>query len=292
MINNPATIQAVLRRLDDETRAAVLHREADVAAGLVTSDVDVIIDRSPYDVIRAMTRADDSLRLISFCEYDVGAVSTFWVALPDLSVAQLDMMCDPHGVGKYGLLTDLSLATAVPGVVHHRLGAPAERAYLLSKRVHKGQLDPREMVRQLSPEARSYLGQRRLQELGAPDRMRAGLGRSRLGRGRLGRVLRRLREPVGCRVRFTGPDAARMSATSQERFDGYLPHVAVAGTPTDYLRRSASLAFRPSLLFSHAAPRGTAQITLSASGEPVDVWRCMVDQMSIRATRRIAGLCT
>ncbi len=117
-------------------RFAVLHRESEFAASGVDSDIDTIVDRDPDDVLRTLIPglAGHGLRPIMRWPYDRNSVTFFLCDDSGAEGAQLDLVYDPEGVGRYGFRTAVLLDGAVAGERWPRLGDLDEQLYLLRKR--------------------------------------------------------------------------------------------------------------------------------------------------------------
>lgn len=140
----PTTDAALAGSLLDELVAsgagfAVLHREDDVAAGVVTSDVDVAVADHPKLVLRLLlnTRHRHGLELIAVSPYDIAALSSFWCTAGARDGVQLDLLHDRYGRCRYGVRTDELLAARRPGTRWDRLATDDELVYLLRKRAVK-----------------------------------------------------------------------------------------------------------------------------------------------------------
>ena len=118
---------------------AVLHGEDRIAEGRADSDVDVAVAAAPHQVVRSLAPMLAASRLVLglVWRYDVGALASLWLTAPGPDAAQLDLVCDPDGYGRYGVRTGALLQRRVRGRCWWRLDGPAERLYLLSRRVER-----------------------------------------------------------------------------------------------------------------------------------------------------------
>lgn len=265
MITDPDIATAVMELLSDSgVDYAVLHREDDLTAGCLTSDIDVVVDRPPRAAARRMLERTTTLRCICFYEYDIGAVSTFWSDARGRSVAQLDQMCDPGGLGFYGLKTAEVLQTAGVGDRWSRASRYANLSYLASKRLHKGELgrlDPEDVLdlrragvdglaRYLVPARRETV----LKALaGTVSKPRFGLGAHLR---RLARMIRRIARPCGTWVHIEGPEADEIALQLQRTLNGYLPRICYVGSLTAVsLARVIAGRFRPNLWITEGPRR-------------------------------------
>ncbi len=129
---------------------AVLHG---FDPGLATdSDVDVVVSRASLDVVDVLVRIGTLGRLLQQFHYDVPWCRYYVLEAPetDRRYRQLDVACDPWGIGCYGAAVGSALRSAV------RLGGvrvprpPAQVVYLAAKRARKrlrGPEDHRALLR-------------------------------------------------------------------------------------------------------------------------------------------------
>lgn len=110
-----AEVLETLSRLDDHW--CVLHREDELLSGNVTSDVDLLVSRSPRVVAHQLGKAlaDRGIWLVQTWEYDRCERSNTFVSLDPPEAVQIDLVFDPHGKGVCGYRSPLFLAAAVPG---------------------------------------------------------------------------------------------------------------------------------------------------------------------------------
>ena len=113
----PTTSGELATRLLDVlsgTRAefVVLHREADIAHGLVTSDLDLAVGDDVFATIRALVGPAGAAGLVPVAAwpYDLTSMSTFWCTHDARDGVQLDLTYDPDGLGRYGFRTGEMLA--------------------------------------------------------------------------------------------------------------------------------------------------------------------------------------
>jgi hypothetical protein len=81
------------------------------------------------------------LSLVMTWEYDLGALTSFWMSKDGSDGVQLDLLEDPHGRGRYGFRTERAFRFADTTEWPPRLSGPAMLVYLLSKRIAKGDFD-------------------------------------------------------------------------------------------------------------------------------------------------------
>lgn len=127
-----------LDRLDVDY--AVLHNADALVAGSQTSDIDLVVAGDPWEVIARLVdeRSSHGLVLAMLWEYDRCSLTSFWISGSCDDGIQLDLLADPRGRGRYGLLTVAALADKVGGREGRpQLSATAEAAYTLSKRIVK-----------------------------------------------------------------------------------------------------------------------------------------------------------
>lgn len=129
-------LERVLDEIDSATEMVVLHRERDVAVHEVSSDVDIAIASRPLAVLSVVApRLEDRgvLPILVF-HYDRGAYSFFFSNRDGSGGAQVDVVHDPAGVGRYGFKTDALLANRHDGARWPTTSHLDEALYVLRKR--------------------------------------------------------------------------------------------------------------------------------------------------------------
>jgi peptidoglycan/xylan/chitin deacetylase (PgdA/CDA1 family) len=249
-----------------DIKYVVLHGAA--GSGVVDSDVDIAVDRDSLDLAHAVIEGGALGRVLQCFRY-AGARSRYYVLEthePGRRYRQLDLVCDPWGIGCDGPAVGLALANAEQrdGI---RVPTPAaETVYLAVKRARKRMFAPRDQDRLLEsfradPDGAHELlvsrfggeGDELAQALAAERDLTDALEllRRRLRRLRCrpaalvrrpalacARIARRLVRPTGLLVFVVGPDGAGKSelAAGLEQ--------AAAGA----FRRFSHFHFRPHLV--------------------------------------------
>jgi hypothetical protein len=206
------------------------------------SDLDVAVTRRSLRAVDALVRAGTFGRLLQRFHYDVPWCYTYVIERREAErrYRQLDVACDPWGIGRYGPALPIALDFVKRNPAARALDAGAEAAYLAVKRAQKGVRDERERAR-LAAAAHDHsqaasallaprLGPRAclaVRSLGAhgqePEKALASLAadirRYRRAPVRLAlrasfqtaRALRRVRRPSGLVVALVGPDGVGKS---------------------------------------------------------------------------------
>lgn len=134
------------RRLLEEIEAlgvafSVLHNAEVIEQLGSISDVDILVNADPSEIIEKLTMTIDAdeLALVLRWRYDTGALTTFWMTPGLEDGVQLDLMHDPRGKGRYGVRTSTLHER------HHqedawppRLSERGSALYVFSKRLVKG----------------------------------------------------------------------------------------------------------------------------------------------------------
>jgi hypothetical protein len=237
--SDPVLAKSALDVLADSgVRFAVLHKESAIASGSILSDVDLVVDQDPREIVAQHVPALHRVGLhpIVVWPYDVASTATVFLALSDGSDGvQIDFLRDPSGAGRYGVRSTVLLEDAQPGERWPTIRADHQFLYLIRKRSCKGEED--EVARLLA--SVSDLEKRRLgretEKLFSPraaERLRPlldpGPGRDRErpdvhpAIGSL-RLLGRLRHPIGFWVDVAGDGASACAQALSARFGRYLP---------------------------------------------------------------------
>ena len=211
-----------------------LHHVGDEA--LPDSDIDVAVGRESLTAVDTIVRAGGLGRLLQRFDYDVPWCRFYVIETdePGRRLRQLDVACDPFGIGRYGDAIRLALASTQAVAGGSRLAPAAATVYLAAKRARKGvrgqtdveqlqaefHADPAgatRLLRAAFDECGTTLAQAldegsdpqpALHDIGSliqarrrtPRRLtlRAGFGAAR--------IIRRLRHPTGLLVSVVGPD--------------------------------------------------------------------------------------
>lgn len=256
--NGELAREAVDAVVNSEVHAVVLHGEESLAAARVTSDVDLVVDRSVTAVVAAVRDewARRGLVPLIVWPYDVGGTGTVFLSTPDATDGvQLDLLHDPGGEGQYGARSDALLAASEAGDRFERVSPTAAAPYLLSKRLRKGQMG----------RAKEVVAEHESAELqGAVAAiLRADIGREvsafiangEVGKRKksvgAGRLLRRVMRPVGAWVAVEKDADGTISGALAARFGRFLPKSEVVTTSgaMDWIRRVAPLRWRAAIAF-------------------------------------------
>lgn len=237
--------------IDAGVEFAFLHGEQEAAAGVVKSDIDLVVANKPTSVLAVARPCLERIGVRPFVlwDYDLGHTSTVFLATADASEGvQLDLMCDPKGHGKYGARTGAMLESRVAGVRWPAVGHLHRLAYLVRKRQVK---QDHERLQALLVEIRSFPAQEVgavLRESFAPQ-IAGNLAEIISGRATGGsapysssyrvrdmvRKAGRLRRPAGFWVEMAGDPHSDLLDTVAGRFGRILPMVATGFRPPGFL---------------------------------------------------------
>ena len=121
----------------------VLHGEQLLGTDALRSDLDLAVDRLPPQVLArvgARLRSEDLVPVLLW-PYDIaGAVGVFVGSRMSGRGAQIDLLSDARGRGRYGLRTDVLLADREDGVRFPVPNPLDQDLYLLRKAAAKGKL--------------------------------------------------------------------------------------------------------------------------------------------------------
>lgn len=258
-----AALGAVAAIEEAGMRFAVLHNEEGLAHRATSSDVDIVADRSAQDVIRVVGEHWHRLGLhpVVVWPYDVGGTGSIFLSTADAGDGvQLDVLYDTRGRGRYGVRSGMLLDAALPGERFPTVAPPERLAYLLAKRIYKGELDEARRLAEGMGGTPDAIALDVLEPATARD-VRAFLGdgsaqprQSRLG---LGRLMSRLRTPVGAWVEISGQDARQLAAGLVERFGSFLPRAVFLPTPSlgAWVTTVAPVRWRAGIVATYGAAR-------------------------------------
>jgi hypothetical protein len=283
---------------------AVLHKEHLLFEGHAPSDVDLVVDRPPSEVICACLGEWRARGLVPIAvwPYDIGAKTVFLTTRALDEGVQLDLNHDPRGLGRYGFKSPSFLNRAEPGSRWKRLSAQDQLTYLLSKRSEKGDLDEVARLLLQVQEHRPDLLATVRSSFATPVAQRiSGLlsGRSPTTRLRpiralatVPRMWARLVQPVGYWVHLDGADQAAHAEQIRRSFDRVLvvcEAVHLTGTITDVRQiiRVATVRWRAGIVLTYGkqTPRISPDLVLAPAPESTQIEK-IVDAMGARAVAR------
>lgn len=237
---------------------AVIHGEEELAAGRVSSDVDLVVDRPMLSVVAAARENWEQAGLwaVMAWPYDVAGTGSIFLATRDAGEgAQIDVLFDPNGAGRYGVRSGELLVRLEQGTLFPRVSKQAAAVYLLAKRLRKGQQARAEAIvshlnggssdellsaltrDDVSSEVRRFVRSREV-----PDT------RTRVGGFRLDRI----RHPVGAWVDIGDEGEQTLRPELVRRFGRFIPIARVAAPvgPSSWARQIAPVRWRAGLVFS------------------------------------------
>jgi hypothetical protein len=256
--SSDAAMRAVVAIQGTGVRYAILHGEEDLVRGEVDSDVDIVADRDVHGVARSVADKWQALGLypVIVWPYDPGGTGSIFLTTLDARVGvQIDILYDPEGRGRYGVKSDLLLNGALAGEQFTTVTPSQRAAYLLAKRLGKGQTSEARRMIDLAPPAGVDLDVLRSD---IADLVRAYMegGSSPTGwqrRPSPGLLLTRLRNPVGAWVELQANDSDVVAAELISRFGRFLPHAKLLSAPNlgAWMTSVAPVRWRAGIVASH-----------------------------------------
>jgi hypothetical protein len=272
---------------------AVLHGEELIGSDSLRSDVDVVVGLPVSTVIARVLKSIEAagLRIAVRWPYDLGdGTSSLFFTTPNGDQgAQVDLLYDPKGLGRYGLHSNAILDNSVPG---KRYRVPSEldrRLYLLQKRLRKHQLG------RVAAERERFVGSftareglERAKTLFSPDSRNRIIAALETGATRarfqlpstlrnLPRRLRRIRRPIGLWVELVGSDevAEQLAGALVSRFGRWLVVASrgrrpVAGSTVPWLWAVSQVRLRAGLYVSWTTVLRLPRADLTIQLEDVD----------------------
>jgi len=258
-----AALNAVAAIEKTDVRFAILHNETALAAGAVSSDVDMVVDRAVGELVRAVAGgwAACGLYPIIVWPYDVGGTGSIFLTSSDAREgAQLDILHDAAGRGRYGARSDLLLGRVEAGR-RFPIVSPAERAaYLLAKRLSKGKID--EALRLVDQAASTGIAlevlEPRVADVVAAFIRDGSMPRRWRRIPSPGHILTRLLHPVGGWVEIRTENGEALAEELIRRFGRFLPHARHIAAPhlATWTTSVAPIRWRAGVVASHGARIG------------------------------------
>lgn len=234
--SSDAALKAVVAIQRTGVRHAILHGEGDLVRGDVHSDVDIVADRAVHEVVRSVAEHWEALGLypVIVWPYDTGGTGSIFLTTLDAGVGvQLDILHDPEARGRYGVRSDRLLSAAHAGDEFTTVAPAQSAAYLLAKRISKGQTAEARLLVELVPPAEIDLDVLR-PDVADVVRSFTRDGSSNMGWRRKpspGRLLTRLRHPVGAWIELSADHSEDVAAELISRFARFLPHTVLISAP-------------------------------------------------------------
>lgn len=288
---------------------AVLHGEDQVAAGSIMSDLDLVAADPPKELAARLRGVFDELGVgvIARFPYDVGAETFFLADAHGERSLQLDVMCDPRGLGRLGIRTEVALENVRAGCRWPVLSEIDSIVYLLRKR-HMKRDRPRLIeqiacarsigARVVTSRAREVCSQPASGDIEAlliGGTATPAFHYHRASLPRASRLASRLLHPVGHWVHIQGQEADAAASAVAARLGCVLPSVRLLPQPPRATRLPGLLAtaihrdrWRPHLLVSFGpAPARMADRTVDAGAGVDDIAGLVTSHMIQRVARQI-----
>ena len=229
---------------------AIVHGEEAVATRQPLSDIDVVVNQPPLEVLRAsiVFLHAAGLHPITINPYDAGGSASVMIATEDgLDGLQLDLLFDPHERGRFGLHTNVLLESRAAGRRWPVVAPECQIVYLIRKRHWKGDVAALQGLRRRSEAvdkasleeaiqdlagAAAARGVRRVLEGYLQDPFHVPLGNKWAD---LHRRVERIRTPVGYWVDLVGTDRERDALDLTRRFGRYLANTRATARPEGML---------------------------------------------------------
>jgi hypothetical protein len=273
--------------------AVVLHREREIAAGNVVSDVDLVIGCAPHEAIaRAwplLTRA--GLHPIVAFPYEVSELTVFICDDVAQGAAQIDLLADSAGTSVFGLRRHALLSRATKGVRWPAADPLDEILYLTRKRQVKNDHRQVEALRARAASFASSAQRARARELFVPSVATAVVNALENGLDSaayrpewgyqvrtLRRRLTRVRRPAGFWVELvsSSPEPTTLAGRVACRFGKFLVATGVMARPDGpaelprFLSDVARVRWRPGVVFSTASRPRFPRADLVVRGDGID----------------------
>lgn len=221
----------------------MLHGENEIVRGVVTSDVDIVVDRRVYQVLRTARHElrVNGLHYIIVYPYDPGGSAAVFICDETASRGvHLDLYFDPRGVGRFGIRTSRLFDDTSQGERWPIVSGQHQAAYLLRKRHWKGDLLDLERQRSILQESgfdpngglfvpRVARSVERVIESGIPGRFVVPAPHNILN---LVRWIRRLMRPIGFWMHVTGSSSGELARHLAERFGRFVITTRAENAPT------------------------------------------------------------
>jgi hypothetical protein len=276
--SSDAASKAVVAIQGTGVRHAILHGERDLIEGEVDSDIDIVTDRSVHEVVRSVAGHWQALGLYPMIvwPYDTGGTGSIFLASLDAREGvQLDMLHDPEGRGRYGVRSDLLLSAAHAGPEFTTVAPDQRNAYLLAKRIGKGQTSEARRLVELVSVAEVDLDVLRPD---VADVVRSYMKDGSSARGwrktpSPGRLLSRLRNPVGAWIELSADGSESVAAELISRFGLFLPHAVHIPAPNlgAWMTSVAPTRWRAGIVASHGRRARMTPAPDHSIREPVSV---------------------
>lgn len=305
-ISDPQFAVAVLNSLSASgVTFVVLHSEHWIGTSELSSDVDIAVDSPVAHVIaRASNRlAEQDIAVALIWFYDLGGgASVFFSNRDGTAGAQIDMLHDLNGRGRYGIRSGRLITASSRGL---RYRVPNELDGLLYSLVKSSLKGKRGSTNAFSEELMNRyeaIIDSRISELFASSMGRVVRALTR-GKPRpyalrparwvnsIARLATRIKRPIGLWVEIVGFEAEEAASRVSKDISGWLARVDYAERPRGlrvfgwWLARVAPIRWRPGVFISwsiRTSFRPTADLILYATNEPLG--KDIVRAMAARAT--------
>jgi hypothetical protein len=289
---------------------AILHGAERLGSPSLTSDLDIVVGRSPSEIARVI-RSDLrnlELEVAMIWQYDLGGTASVFVSSSDgARGAQIDCLYDPAGKGRYGIRSNILLAERTPTSSFPTVAALDRDLYLIRKAHCKGRDGTVKEISTKLTQVGIGSARGRAEELFSPaaaadvfDNLRGmsvhHVRLLRVGRN-LVRRIRRLVTPIGFWAELVGTEAqsALIAQQLRDQFRGWLiradadvrPVRLIASTKW-WITKVLPIILRPALFISWTSekrlwPVPNVAIVLNDESSSQVIGHRIVSEMAARA---------
>lgn len=293
---------------------AVLHGEERIGSLGLDSDLDLAVGSKPRAIAQKVSGAFSARGLVTALvwPYDIGGSASLFVSTADGSAgAQIDMLYDPEGRGRYGVRSQVLLERRRQGIRYPIPASLDQDLYLLRKSRAKGQAERvARILSSFEERSRASAARERAQQLFSPqvaaevvnelDRGRRRRAVRPLRRvGNLARLVGRIRRPIGYWVELIGADQEPVDAAADldKRLGAWLVKVDSGSRPAGrfanfgwWLRVVTPVRLRPAVFISSSIgpqrrPAPDLTLFVGADADVTDLAKRIVAGMASRVPR-------
>ena len=284
---------------------ALLHGRERLEAGEGLSDIDIAVEQPTGTILSKFIHElrSSSLRPFIIWPYDRTGASIFIVRNDLSGGAQLDMLIDPNGTGKYGFRTPIAVDAAQLGPGLPTLAPSDSYLYSIRKRQFKHQHERLAELLEAPPADLEELTERTRALFAEPHGaiVRALLAghtppATRRQRWREApRLLERVLSPSGAWLHLAGPQGAAAPTKLAEKLVPIIPLVRTVDTSHSALIERLPLIgpcpnvrWRAGIVISYGRAGSGATVEVQATQDPLEMAQSITSALAVRAEHHLA----